>query len=138
LTDGRTGAVLDASALLAYLQDEPGSDVVDAVLAEGAVINAVNYAEVLSRLGDRGVEPAAIHLRLQQQGLVDGLLELIPLLAGDALTIARLRAVTRAQGLSLGDRACLATALRLGLPVLTADRGWLAVDVGVTVRLVRP
>jgi PIN domain nuclease of toxin-antitoxin system len=138
LTDGRTGAVLDASALLAYLQDEPGSDVVDAVLAEGAVINAVNYAEVLSRLSDRGDEAAPAHQRLQQQGLIGGLLEVIPLLGEDAVTIARLRLVTRAQGLSLGDRACLATALRLERPVLTADRGWTTIDVGVTDRLIRP
>jgi PIN domain nuclease of toxin-antitoxin system len=138
LTDGRTGAVLDASALLAYLQDEPGSDVVDAVLAEGAVINAVNYAEVLSRLSDRGDEPTTTHRRLERQGLTGGLLEVIPLLGEDAVTIARLRPVTRAQGLSLGDRACLATALRLERPVLTADRGWATIDVGVTVRLIRP
>jgi ribonuclease VapC len=137
LTDGRTGAVLDASALLAFLLDEPGSAIVDAVLAEGAVINAVNYAEVLSRLGDGGEEPATAHLRLQQQGLIHGLLEVIPLLTEDAVTIARLRRATRAQGLSLGDRACLATALRLGRPVLTADRSWAAIDVGVTVRMVR-
>ena len=137
MTDGRAGTVLDASALLAYLQDEPGSDVVDAMLAEGAVINAVNYAEVLSRLGDRGDEPALTHRRLEQQGLVGGLLEVIPLLSEDAVTIARLRPVTRAQGLSLGDRACLATALLLGRQVLTADRGWATADVGVTVRLIR-
>ena len=49
----------------------------------------------------------------------------------------RLRTLTRVQGLSLGDRSCLALGLRLGRPVLTADRGWLAVDVGVSVRLIR-
>ena len=56
----------------------------------------------------------------------------------DSVTIARLRTLTRAQGLSLGDRACLATGLRLGRPVITADRGWVAIDVGVTVHLIRP
>jgi len=54
------------------------------------------------------------------------------------VVIARLRAATRAQGLSLGDRACLATGLRLGWPVITADRSWAIVDVGVTVHLIRP
>lgn len=138
MTDGRSGAVLDASALLAYLLDEPGADVVDAALAEGAVINAVNYAEVLSRLADRGDEPATAHQRLERQGLIGDLLEVIPLLGEGAVTIARLRPATRAQGLSLGDRACLATALRLQRPVLTADRGWAMVDVGVSIRLIRP
>ncbi len=138
MTDGTAGAVLDASALLAFIQGEAGRETVGAALAEGAVINAVNYAEVLSRLSERGDEPATAHRRLQQQGLIGGLLEVIPLLGEDALTIARLRPVTRAQGLSLGDRACLATVLRLERPVLTADRGWATIDVGVTVRLIRP
>lgn len=132
------GSVLDASALLAYLQGEPGSEMVQAALAAGAVINVVNYAEVLSRLGDAGEDPATAHRRLQEQGLIGGLLEVVPLTEDDAVAIARLRAATRAQGLSLGDRACLATGLRLGRPVITADRSWAAVDVGVTVRLIRP
>lgn len=62
---------------------------------------------------------------------------MVPLTEDDAVCIARLRAVTRAQGLSLGDRACLATGIRFGRPVLTGDRGWAAVDVGVAVRLIR-
>jgi len=136
--DKAASVVLDASALLAYLQGEPGSEVVQAALAIAAVINVINYAEVLSRLGDAGEEPATAHRRLQEHGLIGGLLEVVPLTEDDAVTIARLRAATRAQGLSLGDRACLATGLRLGRPVLTADRSWAAIDVGVTVRLVRP
>jgi PIN domain nuclease of toxin-antitoxin system len=62
----------------------------------------------------------------------------VPLTEQDAITIARLRAATRAQDLSLGDRACLATGLRLGLPVATVDRSWAALNVGVTVQLIRP
>lgn len=131
------GLVLDASALLAYLQGEPGSDVVQAALTAGAVMNIVNYAEVLSRLGDAGEEPAAAHQHLQEQGLIGGLLEIVPLTEDDAVAIARLRAATRVQGLSLGDRACLATGLRLGRAVLTADRSWAAIDAGILVRLIR-
>lgn len=138
MTDGMAGAVLDASALLAYLRGEAGGQMVKAVLATGAVINAVNYAEVLSRLGDAGEEPTTAHRRLQEQALIGGLLEIVPLTEDDAVTTARLRAATREHGLSLGDRACLATGLRLGRPVLTADRSWAAVDVGATVRLIRP
>ena len=137
MTDGTAGVVLDASALLAYLQDERGGEMVEAALVTG-IINVVNYAEVLSRLSDTGEEPAAAHRRLQDQGLVDGLLEVVPLDEADAVAIARLRATTRAQGLSLGDRACLATALRFGRPVLTTDRAWATVDVGVSVQLIRP
>jgi PIN domain nuclease of toxin-antitoxin system len=65
------------------------------------------------------------------------LLRVVPLNEDDSVTIARLRPLTRAHGLSLGDRACLATALRLGRPVLTADRSWANFDVGVTIRLIR-
>jgi ribonuclease VapC len=93
---------------------------------------------VLSRLGDAGEEPATAHRRLQEQGLIGGLLEVVPLTEDDAVVIARLRTTTRAHGLSLADRACLATGLRLGRPVVTADRSWAAVGVGVTVRLIRP
>ena len=114
MTDGRTGAVLDASALLAFILGEAGRETVGAALAERAVINAVNYAEILSRLSDHGEDPAAVHQRLERQGFIGDLLEVIPLLGEDAMTVARLRSATRAQGLSLGDRACLATALRLG------------------------
>jgi PIN domain nuclease of toxin-antitoxin system len=138
VTDEAAGAVLDASALLAYLQDEAGSEMVEAALATGAIINAVNYAEVLSRLVDAGQEPATAHRRLRDQGLIGDLLHILPLDETDSLTIARLRSLTRAHGLSLGDRACLATGLRLERPVISADRDWAVLDVGVTVRLIRP
>ena len=136
--DDTAGAVLDASALLAYLRREAGGQMVKAMLAAGAIINAVNYAEVLSRLGDAGEDPATTHRRLREQGLIGGLLAVRPLDEEDGVVIARLRALTRAHGLSLGDRACLATALRLGRSAITADRGWATVDVGVTVHLIRP
>ena len=138
MTDGTAGAVLDASAVLAYIRDEPGSDVVEAALAARPIIDAVNYAEVLTRLSDAGEEPAIIHRRLRGQGLIGDLLVVMPLDEADGVTIARLRTPTRAHGLSLGDRACVATALRLGRPVITADRAWATVDVGVTVHLIRP
>jgi PIN domain nuclease of toxin-antitoxin system len=90
MTEGTASAILDASALLAFLQGEPGSETVEAALTAGAVINAVNYAEVLSRLGDAGAEPAAAHHRLREQGLIGGLLEVIPLGEDDSAAIARL------------------------------------------------
>jgi ribonuclease VapC len=130
--------ILDASALLAYIQDEPGSTIVEASLVSGSVVNALNYAEVLSRLSDGGQDAATAHRRMQEQGLVGDVLKVVPLHEDDAVVIARLRPFTRAQGLSLGDRACLATGLRLGRPVITTDRAWEHIDVGVTVRLIRP
>lgn len=130
--------VLDASALLAYVHREPGNQIVEAAFDAGALINTVNYAEVLTRMADTGADPVAAHRRFQEQGLVGDLLRVVPLTEQDAVAIARLRASTRAHGLSLGDRACLATALRLGRPVMTTDRAWAALDVGVPIRLIRP
>lgn len=138
MTDPVAGAVLDASALLAYLREEPGNEIVEAAIAVGAVINAVNYAEVLSRLGDAEEDLETVHRQLRNQGLVGDLLAVEPLNEEDAVVIAHLRTPTRAQGLSLGDRACLATGLRLGRPVITADRAWETLDIGVTIRLIRP
>jgi PIN domain nuclease of toxin-antitoxin system len=135
--DGVTGSVLDASALLAYLQDEPGAEVVEAALAEGAVINAATYAEALTRLSDTGRDLPTVFRQLQEPGLIGDFLSVIALIEEDAITIARLRASTRAHGLSLGDRACLATGLRLGRPVITADRTWATLDIGVPVHLIR-
>ena len=100
-------------------------------------MNVVNYAEVLSRLADAGEDPREAHRRLRERGLVGGLIQLVSLTEEAAVAMAALRPATRAHGLSLGDRACLATGLQFRLPVLTADRLWTAVSVGVTVHLIR-
>ena len=132
------GSVLDASALLAYLQRERGSEQVRDAIGEGAAIGAANWAEVLSKLVDAGEDAVALAGRLEREGLIDNAVAVVPLTAEDALAIAQLRQATRAAGLSLGDRACLALGRRLGLPVLTTDRAWndLALT-GITVRAIR-
>lgn len=132
------GYVLDASAVLAFLQGEVGSETVQTALATGAVISTVNYAEVLSRLSDAGELAEVADRRLSEQGLIGGLLEVVELTAEDAVRIASLRMAMRELGLSLGDRACLATALRLRRPLLTADRIWSGLDAGVAIHLIRP
>ena len=137
MTSRAPNALLDASALLAYLRREPGGEVVLNVLTAGASITTINYAEVLARLSDAGEDPTSAHHRFQAQGLIGGPLTIVAMTLDDAVTIARLRGATRSQRLSLADRACLAVGLRLGLPVLTADRKWAEVDVGVMVRLIR-
>jgi ribonuclease VapC len=119
-----SASVLDASGLLTYLQDEEGaSDVTDA-LARGATISTANLAEALSKLAERGAEPGEVVAKLEEQGVLGGLLDVEPLTIDDAIAIARLRPPTREHGLGLGDRACLALGIRLRLPVMTADRVW--------------
>jgi PIN domain nuclease of toxin-antitoxin system len=123
--------VLDSSALLAALWAENGAD---AVVRRGhsAFISAVNYAEVLAKATDRGAAPDRAEEVL---GLLS--LAVVPFDREQAAVSASLRRATRPSGLSLGDRACLALAHTRGLPVLTADRAWVAVDIGVTIELIR-
>jgi len=131
-------AVLDASALLALLKGEPGAERVAEALEQGAYLSAVNLAEVLSRLADWGEDPAEAQARMAQVGLLGAAVEVLPFTGEDALEVARLRALTRAYGLSFGDRACLALARRLGLPALTAERAWAELDLEVPVEVLRP
>ena len=123
-------SVLDASALLAALNAEPGSEVVAA--ESDPIISAVNLSEVVAKLVERGgadedVRAAIGVLRLEVR---DFDIEL-------AHAAGLLRRATRQQGLSLGDRACLALADSLGLPVLTTDRTWLDLRLGIDVRVIR-
>ena len=130
-------AVLDASALLALLKGEPGAERVAEALERGAYLSAVNLAEVLSKLADWGEDPAEAQARMAQVGLLGAAVEVLPFTGEDALEVARLRALTRAYGLSFGDRACLALARRLGLPALTAERAWAELDLGIPVEVLR-
>jgi PIN domain nuclease of toxin-antitoxin system len=123
--------VLDASAVLALLFREPGHEQVAEVLDQ-ACLSTVNAAEVLERLARGGS-----HLDDARRMLEHAPWETVDFDLDQAAEAARLAPVTRGLGLSLGDRACLALARRRGVPVLTADRAWLQVDAGVTVRTIR-
>ncbi len=110
--------VLDASALLAYLRQEPGADVVDGVLAD-ARMASVNWAEVVQKALSAGVDVEGMRDDLQALGV-----RVEPFLPEDGEQAGRLWSLTRQQGLSLGDRACLSLGLRLGLPLLPwMDKG---------------
>jgi PIN domain nuclease of toxin-antitoxin system len=125
-------SVLDASALLAYVLDEPGADLVETAMVESAAVGTVNLAEVLTKLADVGVDPGAAMVRI-------GALPVDAVAFDEELAVetARLRPLTAAAGLSLGDRACLALGLRLGRPVLTADAAWRGLVPGVEVCVIR-
>jgi ribonuclease VapC len=123
--------VLDASAVLALIHDEPGAGDVEASLGE-AVMSTVNWAEVAGLLEMRGLPAAALRETVVSLGI-----DLHAFGPEDADETGALYAGPRGAGLSLGDRACLALAGKLGAPALTADRAWLDVDVGVEVRCVR-
>lgn len=130
-------SVLDASALLAYLRDELGAEAVSDAIAEGTAISTVNLSEVLSRVADRGEDPVRLARQMADRGLLDGAVTVEPFTATDAVEVARLRSITRKQGLSLGGRACIALASRLDLPALTADTAWSRLDLPVQIHQIR-
>jgi len=129
--------VLDASAFLAYLVDEPGAAAVEQAMYQGTLMSAVNWAEVLSKLAERNQSPDIVQERLVKNGIIGSAVEIVPLVREDAAAIARLRPLTKKRGLSLGDRACLALGIRMNLPVLTADGSWKKLPLGMDIRTVR-
>lgn len=123
--------VLDASALLAYLQDESGSDAVEVVLRD-SVISSVNWAEVVQKSIAAGAGVVGMRDDLEALGL-----SISEFTAQEAEMAAQLWQQTRHYGLSLGDRACLSLALRLNVPVLTTDRVWANLGLDLTVNVIR-
>ena len=126
-----SGAVLDASALLAVMLNEPGADVVEAHF-ESAVISAVNLAEVGAKMIERGAA-----LELLEAEIRAAEITVVAFDAAQAMESARLRPATKERGLSLGDRACLALAARTDRIVLTSDRDWTEVRLPLDIRLIR-
>ena len=124
--------VLDASAVLALLRDEPGGDVVADHIGRAA-ISAVNLQEVVKEMLREGATIEAARSVLDELALA-----LHPHDEAAAYAAAALYPATRAHGRGLGDRSCMALGLALSLPVLTADREWQNVRIErLTVQLVR-
>lgn len=123
--------VLDASAVLAVLQNEPGAEKVLARLPE-AVISAVNFAEVVSKLPRAGSDLSQILPDLHN--LVR---DIRPFDVEQAEVVGALAPLVRIHGLSLGDRVCLTLGKILSAPVLTADQSWAKLDIGIPIELIR-
>jgi ribonuclease VapC len=123
--------VLDASAVLALLHREPGAEAVRKALEHGA-ISAVNAAEVASKLVRLGESESNARADIAALRL-----EIVPFDGELAFLAASSSLTAPAHGFSLGDRACLATAWKLGVPAVTADRHWRVPGLGVSVRFIR-
>ena len=123
--------VIDASVLLAAILGEPGNDAL-ADLGEPALLSAVNLAETRARLVDRGFDRRSVNESISLFNV-----QVVDFDAEQAAISADLRPATRAAGLSLGDRACLALAQKRGAVALTADRAWAGINTPVEVRVVR-
>jgi PIN domain nuclease of toxin-antitoxin system len=121
--------VVDASVVLAWLQDEPGADEAEPMLMDG-VIGAANWSEVLQKARQHGAPAGIVGALLATFGL-----RVVDVTAADAERAAEL---WQAGGkLSLGDRLCLALGVRLSLPVATADGAWSALEGGPAVVVIR-
>ena len=123
--------VLDASALIALMREEKGAERVATVI-DHAVIGAVNLAEVTSKFVREGIAIGVVREWVETLEL-----DVRPFDRELAYAAGALLPATRGQGLSLGDRACLALARTLGAPALTTDRAWRDVEVGVAIEVIR-
>ena len=125
--------VLDTSAVIAALVDEPGGDTVFDQ-SQNALLSSVNLAEVYGYAARRNLPPQLVDAFLDETGI-----EVVPLSRAEAQLAGGFVAVTRPAGLSLGDRCCLALAKERALPTLTADRPWLQFSelLGVKIELIR-
>jgi PIN domain nuclease of toxin-antitoxin system len=126
-----TEAVLDASALIAFLLKEPGAEKVGAVLTRSC-ISAVNLAETFSKLVEYGKPLDGVAFQVERLQI-----PVVSFDAEQAKILGSLWKASRVAGLSLGDRACLALGLKGHMPVLTTDRSWTKADVGVEVQVIR-
>ena len=115
-------SILDASAILALLNAEPGAEEVQEVIATSAA-SAVNLAEVVGKLADYGMTERTI-----QKALRIGL-DTLPFGPNELKLMPQLRRGTKRHGLSLGDRCCLATAMTHNRPAMTADRAWAKITI---------
>ena len=122
--------VLDASALIAVLHDEPGAEVVTPLLRD-ALISAVNLSEAIAKLSDR------VSFEQARDAVSELQIEVAPFDEEIAVIAAGLRGSTRPFGLSLADRACLATAATVDGEALTGDRVWAELPVDIRVRVFR-
>ena len=123
--------VFDSSAILAYLNQEPGADLVLS-LAPRAIVSSVNATEVQSWQIRKGAE-----LKRAWENVAVSVRSIVAFDAAQAEIAGSLIQQTAAFGLSLGDRACLALAIATGCPVYTSDRAWAQLQVGVPIHLVR-
>lgn len=133
--------VLDASALLALVNQEPGQDIVAEVLAQ-AWVSAVNASELVAKLTDQSLSEAEVKevlaaLNLQMLNLQMLNLQIVAFDERQELMAGYLRSLTKHLGLSLGDRACLALGLQQQCRVITADKAWAKLDLGIEIQVIR-
>jgi ribonuclease VapC len=124
--------VLDASAVLAVLNQEPGAEKLTLEMLSYAAASTVNLAEVHTKLVSRGGNPEEAW-----EDTLSAVQEHVPFTEEHAKIAGDLAVVTRSLGLSLGDRACLALGLAMNIPVYTTDRSWKNLKLGIRIHVLR-
>lgn len=128
----KSKCVLDASALMALINNEEGADLVEAHIT-GGVMSVINFTEVLTKMLEQGIPEKVAMAVLDNFGI-----ELIAFETQHILLVSLLRLKTKQQGLSLADRVCLSLGLQLKLPVVTTDKIWAKLNIpGLDVVLAR-
>lgn len=122
---------LDASALLALLFREAGHATVGAYLPESC-LTTVNFSEVMGRFARDGHDVQQVWQKINASPI-----KIIPFSEQQAVIAAALLPYTKSFGLSLADRACLSLAVDRGIPVITADRVWLELEIDIDIRVIR-
>lgn len=123
--------ILDASALLALVNQESGQELVAEVLSR-SLVSAVNLSEVVAKLMDQAIPEDNIREILAALDL-----SVVPFDEEQGIVAGQLRSLTKKYGLSLGDRACLALGLQTQHPVMTADRDWAKLQISLEIQLIR-
>jgi ribonuclease VapC len=126
-----TSTVLDASALLAFLNSEPGAEIVRGVLHD-AIISAINYSEILKKTIERDGSPERVSDIIRDLAVA-----IIPFDEAHAAAAATLYPEAKPHGMSFADRACLSLGVLRGSPVFTAERRMKLVAVSIKVKLIR-
>lgn len=121
-------SVLDSSAVMAIMFGEPGQDAVLATLP-GALLSSVNLAEIVSTLAGRGVDAGVAENAVRRLGV-----DIVDFSAAHARVAGQLRPQTKAAGLSLGDRACIALGIERQAEILTTDRAWATIETPATIQ----
>ena len=123
--------VVDASALLAAIHNEKGGDIVEKNI-DRCIISAVNWSEVLQKLERADINTTQVESALKALGL-----EVLDFTDKDAHFASKLWKSSKTLGLSLADRACLATGIRLNTKVITADKIWAKMELDIEIVLIR-
>lgn len=124
--------VLDSSALLALIQNEPGAEIIKPLL-NITVMSTINVAESLTVLQRANISPQ------EALSLINDIVNMIvPFDLEQARHVAELQSHVQHKGLSLGDRACISLGIKLQASIYTADKVWSELKLmGAEIKLIR-